>query len=165
MWPRQETNHWKYDGPTQTYQTKLGAGRPSEVVRKASDETVNNSTTYQNDDALLLAVLANTTWVIEFELLVNTSAVADFKAQLTGPAGSTIYGNNVVLNATGNFAEVEGAAVTMAGTGAVKLQHLKFLVIVGSTAGNLQLQWAQNTLEATDTKVLADSVLKATQFQ
>ena len=37
---------------------------------------------------------------------------------------------------------------------------VKGTCVNGGTAGNLQLQWAQNTLTSGDTKVLANSKLK-----
>ena len=162
---RPETNHWKYDGSLGSYKTKLGQGRSVETVRKSADETVNNSTTFQNDDALLLAVRANTTWVVKLALLVNSSAVADFKVQITGPAGSTIEGFFAGLDATGNSPGSFGASLTLPGAGANELKPIEFLVIIGSTAGDIQVQWAQNTAQVSDTKVLADSCLVAVQLQ
>lgn len=135
----------------------------TKVVRKTADETVNNSTTLQNDDALKLAVSANQVWALRLYLLHNTSAVADIKITLTGPAGSTIYGRTVATSVTATLTEQTGASMAFQGDGAAALETIDFLVIIAGTAGDIQLQWAQNTLEASDTKVLANSCLLAVQ--
>ena len=54
----------------------------TKVIRKSADETVNNSTTLQDDDELLFPIAANEVWYFEFFLLIQSSAdmeVADWK--------------------------------------------------------------------------------------
>jgi hypothetical protein len=47
------------------------------------------------------------------------------------------------------------------GTTTLMAAELSFTLVTSSTAGNLQLQWAQNTSNATATTVKAGSVLTA----
>lgn len=70
----------------------LGGNCLKEVVtiRKTSDETVNNSTTLQNDDALLLAMAANETWFFTVYITNNTSTTANIKFAFTVPTGATL---------------------------------------------------------------------------
>ena len=136
----------------------------NKIVRKTADETVNNSTTLQNDDELLFAVAANEVWEFELLALINSSAVADIKFQFTGPSGSSIYQFNVGENAaTTDFisaVEPGGPVSDVRGQGLAMINAiLRGIIVNGATAGNLQVQWAQNTAEVSDTKVLTNSIL------
>ena len=141
---------------------------PSTVtVRKTSDETVNNSSTLQDDDALLLAMAANETWFFSVTIFFISSGVADFKVTLTSPTGSTLLHGctQAQVNSAGGVQEcnalASGVAFAYSGTGSNESLFLTGIVVNGGTAGNLQLQWAQNTAEVSDTKVLTNSYLEA----
>src|SRR5262245_12791739 len=93
---------------------------PHLIARKTSDETVNNSTTLQNDDNLLLAVTANEIWQFKLCILYNSSTAADFKMAFTFPSGSIVAtaitkGNTV---STGILVGFDGASPA-AGTGQI----------------------------------------------
>lgn len=144
----------------------LSAEKIMAVVRKASDETVNNSTAMQDDDALALAVGAADVWEIDAVLRYDSSAVADIKFGFTVPASGAISGENIGLNASDAANIATGDLTTAAtrgggGAGTVRNCVIRAIYIGGGTAGNVTLRWAQNTAEATDTKVLANSVLIA----
>ena len=64
-------------------------------VRKTSDETVNNSTTLQNDDQLALAVEANATYWLSMRLIMSSGTTPDFKMLFTFPSGLTMKLHNV----------------------------------------------------------------------
>lgn len=55
------------------------AGSPWTTVVKQADETVTNSTTMQDDDALTFALAANTTYLFRAVIFFNTPAAADYK--------------------------------------------------------------------------------------
>jgi hypothetical protein len=145
------------------------------VVRKTADEVISNTTTLQNDDVLLLPVAANTTY--EFVMMVGfgASTVADFKWALTFPAGVTAHVHDIrqdtatlttyILGATTGYAS--GTAIAIGGTGAASFRTiwLRALIIVTSTAGTLQFQWAQNTAEVSNATVRAGSYLKLLQIE
>lgn len=138
-------------------------------VRKTSDETVNNSAALQNDDTLVLAMAANTTYLLDLRLIVNTNATADFKYTFTVPAGATgnthlFTGSNPDTAAT----SLQGpssitATAAASGVAADQVILVQGIVIVSSTAGNLQFQWAQNTANASDTKVKTNSYMVLTK--
>jgi hypothetical protein len=132
------------------------------IVRKTADETVNNSDVFQDDNHLLLALGANEVWYIDAFLLTSSasSGTPDLKYNATVPAGATIYTRSIATNATGTLAEIEsGSGGTFLGDTNVRFKSIHFVVINGANAGNFQLQWAQNTATAEDTKILTNSVL------
>ena len=133
------------------------------IVRKTADETVNNSNLPQNDDELFLPVLANEVWVFQLYLKVATTAVADFKAAFTVPAGATLswYPGppSWSLSPWDNAGMVENFLTGTNRTNAIVTANGVY--VGGANAGNLQFRWAQNTAEATDTKVLKNSCLIA----
>ena len=51
-----------------------------------------------------------------------------------------------------------------AGAGVGVMIVINAVVINGATAGNVQLQWAQNTAEVSNTKVLANSCICAVKL-
>jgi hypothetical protein len=135
------------------------------VIRKTATETVNNSTTLQNDDHLLLAVGANDAWQVNLILRVTSTAVADFKIDFTVPASGAFSYKTTDLTLTfanQNAGTPYAFAINPSTTAA--LVFLYGIYIGGGTAGNLQLQWAQSTQEATDTQVLINSCLIAYQL-
>lgn len=134
------------------------------TVTKSSDETINTSTTLQDDDALTFAVVANGEYEVEAVVLYNSGATPDFKFAWTAPAGATIDGHAIVPTASNTSTGaviVEAVAITTAvGVGAPIAVWCRFTVVVGGTAGNVTLQWAQNTSDAGNTSVLTNSWVK-----
>lgn len=68
--------------------------------------------------------------------------------------------------ATAFVVTASGSALGQLGNGVGSLRHTraKGFVANGANAGNLQLQWAQNTANPSDTTVRANSALKAWQL-
>lgn len=135
-------------------------------ARKTSDETVNNSTTLQNDNSLLVSVVADAIYEFRLRLTVNSGTTPDFKMGWTFPTGLTMTydlfegetlgtATNVVQGPT-----IQTDVPLINTTGADQPWIAEGLVIVDSTAGTLQLQWAQNTANASDTIVRAGSYLR-----
>lgn len=143
------------------------------VVRKTADETVNNSAALQNDDHLVFAIAANETWIARYAIMYSSNTTADFKFTLWSPGGGAtgiFASHGLGLGAESNVYDLASQAYTTWGTdimacggaGAVAaLIILEMLVVNSSTPGNVTLQWAQNTADASDTKVLANSFLVA----
>ena len=128
-------------------------------IHKAAHEIVNNSTTLQNDDHFVFAVTANSRWVVELHLNMISSAVADFKFDFSVPSGGY---HGLTLDTSGTTFWNQAAASTItACAGSQTLAVLRGTIVIGSTAGNVQFRWAQNTAEATNTTVYADSILVA----
>jgi len=160
------------------------------IIRKTADETVNNSIVLQNDDSLALAIGANEIWLIDLDLLLwSGNAIPDFKFGLAYPVGCTAFwgalqqttpaGNTAVdwsCNAVGSnpveMPRIDGEK-TCGGFDStayggyprgVFMAILRLLVMNGGNAGNLQLQWCQNTAHASDNKILENSFLQAWQI-
>jgi hypothetical protein len=140
----------------------LMAERIPLFARKTSDETVNNSAAMQNDDHLFLSVEANSQYRIEARLRQSSGTTPDFKFQFTLPSGAsgfytvhtigagaaayTLFDDNMTLPQT-----VEGGTAGILAEG---------LIVVGANAGTVQLQWAQNTANASNTTVFTESYLE-----
>lgn len=148
------------------------------AVEKAVTESVTSSTTLQNDDELLLALPANTTW--EFETLIlydGDGTNGDLQCCYTFPTGATVSvgglgpANNVTSGVgsgdwAGYAADTTSPTSTFFGYGTVGAAVvLTFMhtgsIALGSTAGNLQFQWAQRVSSATPTRVFAGSRIVA----
>lgn len=140
-------------------------------ARKTADETVNNSDTLQDDDHLVLALVANKTYVVRGLLFADSGTTPDIKIAFTKPASSTYYWTTsqpvssvATLPATqsgGVRRTTDSQVLGTVGAGTAVAVQLAGIIRTAGTAGNLTLQWAQNTVDASDTKMLADSWIVA----
>jgi len=121
---------------------------------KTVPQTVNNSTVLVNDTVLVVPILAGRFYKIEFRCFVDSSAVADIKFHVTVPALATgQFGNNsngVVVDLTGDLT-IGGDSPT------ISIFSASLVVRNPTNAGNIQLQWAQQTAEVSDTIVVRGS--------
>ena len=163
-------------GVTSAIQTQLNAitANPSNVlVLKTADETVNNSSTPQDDNELLFAVTANKTYFIEMNLLVSApSANSDLKIVWSGPSGTTANWGETGTGNAGTWGTPAAAASpavirviganpiigSVNGTFAINLKG--WLFVSSTTTGGFKLTWSQGTATAEDTKILAGSFLR-----
>lgn len=134
---------------------------------KSADETVTSSTTLQDDDVLTIALATNTDHFFDAWLYVNAPAAPDIKVAVTVPAGATLtaefrvaasgstYGNSTLVTAS-------GTAVTFLPNGDAFIR-ITGSVRNGATAGNVTVQWAQDTSSGTATTVKAGSTLMVVQ--
>jgi len=140
------------------------AGATVKTVRKSSDQTVTSSTTVVNDSQLKFAVAANETYIFQAWLYTYAAdGTPDIKVTFTGPSGSTVFwsSSQVIFNAGGS------TTLTVVSPGATTADlfvdsNLRAIQLYGtilnsSTAGDVQLQWAQNTSSANGTSVKAGS--------
>lgn len=136
------------------------------LIIKPSDESVNNSTTYQNDDDFQFTVSDGEQWEIDvYMTVVQADASSDFKCQWAISGGSLSQYNHLLANtaAASGFSFDSAAGEVTSNTTATGLglyHKLKSIVFV-TTGGTLALQWAQNTAFAGNTTVEADSILVA----
>src|SRR5262245_50768918 len=138
---------------------------------KSATESVTSSTTLQNDDELVLALAANSTYEIRSLLKIDGSTAGDIKVGFTGPSGSTplLFLDGLGIGATDGSGRVQFVIDSFAsngsfgttGVGDTRGLMVHGLVVIGSTAGNLQLQWAQGTSSAFATRVFANSFMWA----
>lgn len=144
-------------------------------VFKSATETVNNSTTLQNDDELALSfTTTGITYLVELRAIVGPGGTtSDIKfawartgtlTQMTtrsilGPQAATTDVSATSLRAQGGFAL--GTSVQYGCDGASNgYVEEKFMIRV-DVAGTLTLQWAQQAAVAVNTTVVSGSTLIA----
>ncbi len=146
--------------------------RPLFVRKPTEVQVVNNSTAFVNDDALLVPMQINARYVLDGLLVYDSGTTGDIKFDWTGPAGFAVPRWTVTSIDTGtaalagNFNAGQSAAAATAlarggaGIGTFVAATLWGQVTTAGTAGNLQLRWAQNALEAVNTRIKTDSWIR-----
>ena len=151
-----------YDG-SQWLSLTGGSSSQTRVVTKPTNEVVNSSTTLQNDDHLFFSVGANEEWTFRFVVSANVAASPDIKFAVTAPAGSVcrvaVVDPEGATSVSGLGCGVSSGLIP--GNGANDVYEVVGTVNSSGTAGNVQLQWAQNTSNAAAVTVLAGSYLNA----
>ena len=151
------TSEWAYDHAAD-YE------KHNKVILKTADQTVTNSETHVNDTHLLLAIGANEVWLICFYLLTNSGTTPDIEYQIVCPSGAT---GEVTAHRRNEVPSPFNISANIASTGIASDMFADLLFVIvknGTTAGNVQLTWAQNVQDNSDTKVLENSCLIATQL-
>lgn len=144
-------------------------------VVKTADESLTSNATLQNDDDLVLPVVASATYIVEWSLVTDGALAADFKYSFTGPASATMTWESVGILTTDTTATAARGATDNATIGTVQTHGTilagtnsridgRGVLTVSTTAGSLQLQWAQNTSTASATRCRAGSWLRATRI-
>lgn len=144
----------------------------SVFARKTSDQSVTSSTTVVNDSELVCPVEAGSVYVVTGSIIAEGATTGDMKHRWTAPTGATFdwtsYGQG--SGASAAIASVDQNARTLTGstthgllgTGSPVAIRIQGLLVV-STAGSFQYQWAQNTSDATATTVHPGSFLLLTK--
>jgi hypothetical protein len=145
------------------------------TVTKTVNQSVTSSTTLVNDLELTLPVVANGTYLLDGFIDYDGQfgpGTGDIKFDWSLPSGATLrwgplgnasndtsqkYASNT--NLTGNVL----TAGTYGTGGAHNAATPRGYVTVSSTAGNIQLMWAQNVSSATATSVYAGSWIRLTR--
>ena len=142
------------------------------LARKSADQTVNNSAVLVNDTHLLFAVAASEVWWLQAWLMFDGGTIPDIKFHWTLPAsatmrwGATSDGDASFGGSWSSFStpvalltEASTPAYATIGAGTTIGLSLTGIAVVAGTAGNVQLQWAQNTANASDTIMRTNSCL------
>jgi len=139
------------------------------LVLKTANQTINNTATFQDDDHVKYNQPANQSWFFIMVLFVQGPTAGDIKFKFTIPASATIRWGALggALGQAGFESDRRSSSVT--GTlGAIVGTHAgeQMIILAGScttagTAGDVQLQWAQNVATASNTTVLQASFLIA----
>jgi hypothetical protein len=139
-------------------------------VRKESDQSVTSSVTLISDTFLKLPIDASAIWAFEFVLGYSAHNSGDLKVAINVPVGATGHfgGAGAVAAAIGSSGDLEALAYTAFGdantityggsTSGLDMQALvRGLVVNSTTAGDIQLRWAQAASFGTATIVRANS--------
>lgn len=138
------------------------------TVKKGTTETIASDSTLSNDADLKFTMAANTTYAFRMQVFFSTSAAADFKWRHSGPAAPTavsITRRNIIAGGTSisqiaedtAYSAADVALLASAGLGIVWIEGI---ITNGANAGDFNFQWSQNTLDASNTSVLAGSYLE-----
>jgi hypothetical protein len=151
---------------------------PDYIVKAASTARAS-TTTFADDPELSIPVVAGEVCWLEFYLMFASLAAADLKTQWSVPAGTT--GNRRVLGpgsaaadanadniATRLGVHVAAGSTTYSGVRDSASNFFQVvetgLLTIGGTAGNVVMQWAQNTSNATATTLAAGSFVRKTRL-
>lgn len=136
-------------------------------VVKPSTTTRTANTTLTSDPHLLFPVVAGGKYIYQFRVFFDTTAAADFKIGMTGPASPTGVRFRRFAIAPGGTALVAigvstafGGGVALTGTGTTGGYCEGYGILSnGSNAGDVAFAWAQNTSDAGNSSVLEGSML------
>lgn len=136
-------------------------------VTKSGTQSISSNTTLQLDNDLAVPVAANAIYTVHVMVLYGGPAAADLKMLFRTPTSGAFTGvaqaltgagsaqtDNQNLPVTGNSSDVYGTF----GSGTQTFTMLGKLTTAG-TAGNFQVEWAQNTSNATQVQVFGNSFL------
>lgn len=132
---------------------------------KTGDETIISNSTLQNDDHLFLTVAASTRYEFQLYMAYNSGTTPDLKIGWTVPTGTTNtytidYFDTSAVRQAGQSTTVLTAGFAVGGFGADLYARFEGVLSVSTTAGTFQIQWAQNTLTASNSTVRAGSFLR-----
>jgi hypothetical protein len=137
-------------------------------ARKTADTSRASTTTVTDDPHLTVPVAINSEY--QFELMLNYDAVtaADLKYQINTPAGCSFAAAEHSLTSvaaspsddllTPRSINGDGPAGGL-GAGTICALHVMGVLVVGGTAGNCKIQWAQNTSSGTSTILKTNSFM------
>lgn len=149
---------------------RLAQAKPVEMIYKSAGTSINSAgtgTTYTNDPHLSFEVGAGEVCRITLEALIDGGTTGDFKERFLLPSG-TIYCAYYEFSTTNLVALVDGSAeitgLQTTGAGARLPVRVSGTLIVGTTGGIVNWQWAQNAADAVNTTVAVGSVLEVVRL-
>jgi len=142
---------------------------PHLVNRKTADQSVTSSTALVNATSMTLPVGANEVWLFAFNIVYSGANTGDLKLAFTFPAAGRIdatahWGNSAGTSALAEFSGTTTPTTSQifTGSGGSTVHYLFPLPGIftnSSTAGDLQLQFAQGTSDATATTMYTNSTV------
>lgn len=147
---------------------------PPKFARRLSDSSaIVSNTTLANDDTLVVTPSVSVAYKVSFGVIYRSSATADLKVALTWPTGASCFWGGIGLTAADSLVmqlvenSASGTHVTLGGggTGTSRCCWFEGILVMSSTAGNLQAQFAQSSTDATNTVIRAGSWLMIEQVE
>jgi len=139
-----------------------GSGLTFARVVKPDNQIVNNSTTLVDDDDLKFTPSINKVYGFRLQVIMITTPTADIKFACTVPSGATCTNYNGIYRGDSGSLSND---LTVSKTININQNNVESWinwdgkVIMGGTAGDWNLQFAQGTAESFDTRFLAGSTL------
>jgi hypothetical protein len=144
--------------------TVTGIGQ-TQVVRKTANETVNNTSVLQNDDDLVLTLVANAVYEFTLRLHYNSGLTPDFKFGWVFPLSTTMIYAGVAADTAGGVVipggQIQTTVPAICGAAADFTAFYTGFIYTSSTAGTIRLTWAQNTANLSNTTLNTGTYLKA----
>lgn len=127
------------------------------LARKTADTSRNTTTTLADDTHLTWAIAANEEWNVKLGLwMVAANATPDIKVAITTPAGAAFTLSTIAFQA-GSLSRIlwntSGTSAQIDLTTTAEFYELTGIVANGGTAGNITMQWAQQTSDGGNTTV------------
>lgn len=129
------------------------------VSVRTSTHTITNSTTFFTDTQMVFAIGSSSTekYLCQMYLYIDAGVTPDFKFRIVVPSGAVIDGS--WFEATTPVLFQESSVEVVNGLGSPILVTAHFIIEGGGTAGDIQLEWAQNTSDAAATRLIAGSCM------
>jgi len=144
------------------------------IARKTADQTVTSSTVLVDCTSMVLPVLANEVWQATFNVLYTAGTTEDMKVAFTFPTAGRVDASIMWMSATpaANVLDMFGTtspttSTTLFGNGVGSGRYLapiRVIYVGGANAGNVTLQFAQNTSGGTATTVFTNSTVWAVKL-
>lgn len=147
-----------------------------QTVRKTADETRSATTTFADDTHLVFAAEANAVYTMVGWIKYFADPTPDIKIQFSTPSGclgewawmmpgsGTLAAGTVGYSIRTETNDVGGSRTGYGTSDTSQFTPMSGLFRMSTTAGNIALQWAQNTSNATATGVYTDSWLQFTRI-
>ncbi len=133
------------------------AGAVTTVI-KASDQSISSDSTLNDDNDLVFAMDANTTYWVELYMLYSqTNSTPELKMGWTVPSGCDLFWDREW--ATFQDIDTESDTKVANTTSGDQATTLRMMFRNGANAGNAQFRWAQDTSHASTTKVKKHSFM------
>lgn len=140
-----------------------------QYVYKTVDEVRTSDTAFADDSHLLFPVATNTKYAFYAHIRFLAHVTPDIKIQIVGPAGLTLakfatWGENSNGNAYNfglpNRSFASSISIASGSSTIPGFMNCYGIVETGATAGNIAIQWAQNSSSASPTQVNAGSYIE-----
>jgi hypothetical protein len=139
------------------------------IARKTSDQSVTSSTTMVNESALIAPMAANEVWFLRYTILYTAAAAGDLNVTFTLPSGGTIAfcynswpdsGGTIDTNVwTGTASPNASRSFNGISTTVPSALVIEGVFINGGSSGDVRLQFAQVTSNATASTIKTNSAL------
>ena len=137
-------------------------------IRKTTATTRNSTTVLAADPDMKLTMGANEKFNTRWRIAFVTGATGDFKYRIVGPGTPALIRGRVTVTQTSGTAPAARVLIAYdtadqaltASAGFTGFIDIDLYVENGSTPGDLEFQWAQNTSDATNTTVSRGALLE-----